>query len=143
MGGFASRCHNDIFTWILLLSCAHSVSHCLPSLFTHKNSSLMVRSAALSLSHAAHNSKFRPPENSSVLGLFCAPLSHANLEASARWVCAKSLLLFLILISSAFRNLREIKVVCGRMYELAGASDDDRQGFYRFAGQKSAGLRNC
>jgi hypothetical protein len=121
--GFGSRCHNDIFTCgfsLLLVSLVCSLSQPSISLHTQK----FLANGALCRSHA-HNSKFRPIslENSAVLGLFCAPLSHANLEACA-WACAKSLLLLLlslslsllILISSAFRNLREIKVVCGRTY---------------------------
>lgn len=130
MWGFASRCFNDIFTWILSsLSCAHSVSHflSLPAFHLSFRAQKFLANGALCRTLAQFKILFAPAQPSfsllfdgripSFWAYSARSLSHANLEALD--VCQVALTLLLILISSAFWNLREIKVVCGRTYVRA------------------------
>jgi hypothetical protein len=91
-----------------------------PSLFTHKNSSLMVRSAARSPLTCSTQFKISPAREFHRFGLIlCAFCRMQISKPLVLGVCQVALTFplvgaLLILISSAFWNLREIKVVCGR-----------------------------
>jgi hypothetical protein len=133
----------------LFLSCARSVSHCLSiSLHTQKFLANGALCCSLARSPLTCSTQFKisPAREFHRFGLIlCAFCRMQISKPLVLGVCQVALTFplvgaLLILISSAFWNLREIKVVCRRTcvcIGLAGANDDDRQGFYRYAEQKS------